>query len=484
MAGDTTDVPETLVRALNEGVTGALLGYTPTGERCTAYVMAGDLLAVQAADDDLALLRRLVNAGHLKAKQAADIEREVESGGAAAPLLFDLLPEELVTNALYERFRENTFRFLAGSGLVAFEPMDAVFVDNIQVGHDTTALLAELTAQREYLAALGLDLRMVLYAGQATASTEEQSQIVALTATGASLAEILDLSPLEATRTQILVATMLDAGTLELRSASASRLPDAPDYFADAGRWVSEPEYDQTPSSDVDILADADGDEHTEEVDRSGFTSTPGVSPVQLLTSNDVDDELAAFADHDYTRADGSFVQAKRSLDRVVLTEALLEGPRASDQVVVEMEEADPVAIQSTRAVVSLNFEGRKLVDTDARRKIEVTNEVLSTVVSAIDEALGRGVGQSRAQVLVEGTSGPHAALFSHVELLPGGKLPVDRVLRNLKKRPEGERRYLLNRAMADVIERSLSLADGALDQPGMERMLETIAGYQQRMGV
>ncbi len=483
MAGDTTDVPESLVRALNEGVTGALLGHTPTGERCTAYVMAGDLLAVQAADDDLALLRRLVNAGHLKARQAADIEREVESGGAAAPLLFDLLPEQIVTDALYERFRENTFRFLAGSGSVAFEPMDAVFVDNIQVGHDTTALLAELTAQREYLAALGLDPRMVVYAGQATVSTDDQAQIATLTANGASLGEILELSPFEATRTQILVASMLDAGALELRSASASRLPEAPDYFADAGRWVSEPEFDRTPA-DVDILADADGDEHTEEVDRSGFNSTPGVSPVHLLTSPDVDDELAAFADNDYTRADGSFIQAKRTLDRVVLAEALLDGPPPSDQVVVEMEEADPVAIRSTRSVVSLNFEGRKLVDTDARKKIEVTNEVLSTVVRAIDDALGRGVGQSRAQVLVEGTSGPHAVLFSHVELLPGGKLPVDRVLRNLKKRPEGERRYLLNRAMADVIERSLSLADGALDQPGMERMLETIAGYQQRMGV
>ena len=483
MPGETTDVSEILVRALREGSTGALLGYTPTGERCTAYVMGGDLLAVQADDDDLSLLRRLVNAGHLKARQAADIEREVETGGAAAPLLFDLLPESVVILALYERFRENAFRFLGGRGPVAFEPMDAVFVDNIQVGHDTQALLAELQQLRAFLAEVALDPRMGVVAGAGTVSTEEQSTLVTIAGEGATIAELVELSPFEQTRTLALIASMLDRGTLELR---ASRAPDPPDFVADSGRWVTETER-EPDIAEVDGLmdAEAEGDEHTEEVDRSGFSSAPGVSPVHLLTPVNNDDEMAAFADHDYTRADGSFTQAKRSLDRVVLRDTTLtEAAPPADTLLVEMEEADAAALKSAPSVVSLNFAGRKLVDAEARSKIDVVNEVLATVVTAIDAALGRGVGQSRAQVLVEGTSGPHAVLFTHVELLPGGRLPVDRVLRNLKKRPESERRYLLNRAMGDVVERSLSLADEALDQRRMEQMLQTIAGYQQRMRV
>lgn len=477
MAGAKSDVSEVLLRALDDGVTGALLGYTPTGERCTAYTMGGDLLAVQAADDDLALLRRLVNAGHLKARDAGAIEEEVEAGGSAAPLLFERVPEGIVSAALFERFRENLFRFLGGRGPLAFEPMDAVFVDNIQVGHDSRALIEELEEARAILARESLAPGTVLFAGSATVTTEEQIRLMALAEMGTTMAELLELSPYEAARTRMLVRTMLSEGTLEIRRPAPAKAPAAPDYVEDGGNWVTSPPSD---GGGADLFPDADGDEHTEEVDRSGFSRSPPVSPVQLLHPSSEEDDLAAFADHDYSRGDGSFVQSRRSLDRVVLRDA----PADDGELLVEMEEADPATVRAQRTVVSLNFTGRKLVDTDARRKIEVVNEVLATVVAAIEEEVGNGVGQARAQVLLEGTSGAHAVLFTQIELQPGGRLPVDRVLRNLKKRPEGERRHLLNRALADVIERALSLANEALDQRGMERMLEQIAGYQQRMGV
>jgi hypothetical protein len=488
---DRADAVSVLTRALDAGLTGALLGHTATGERCTAYVMSGEVLAVHADDDDIALLHRLVNAGHLGAREAAEIEREVQSGTPATSVLFDLLAEDLLATSLYERFRENLYRFLSGSGGIAFEPMDAVFVENIQVGHDTRGLLAELLALRGTLASIERDVDRVLEPGAGTVTSEEQVRLVELCANGRTLAELLAASPYEPTRTLALVAELLDAGALEgsrpppRRSLQASP-PLAPDPSPEpTGRWVVAPDEPDGFPGDIDVLSDVEMEEHTEEVDRSTFRQTPGVQPTQLLAPSAEGDDLDAFADHDYVRAGGGFVQARSNLDRVVLAEAPRRGKEEDpgDIVVVEMEDADSGEVSTGRAV-SLNFSGRMLGDDDARRKIQVVNEVLATVVEALDDAKGAGVGQARLQVLVEGTAGGHAVLFAQVELAPGGRLPVERVMRNLKKRPEGERRHLLNRALADVIERALSLADEALDQRGMERMLERIAGYQQRMGM
>ena len=64
------------------------------------------------------------------------------------------------------------------------------------------------------------------------------------------------------------------------------------------------------------------------------------------------------------------------------------------------------------------------------------------------------------------------------------GRLSVDTVMKNLRKRPASEHRRLLNRGMQDVIERALSVASEELDDAELETMLEAVAGYQQRLGV
>lgn len=481
------DVRETLVRALAEGRTGALLGRTPEGERVTVYVMNGEVLACQAYDDDEQVLRRLSCSGVLDYLRVEQLRTEMGSGEPLSSLLYDAVAEEALQPVLFDRFRENLYRFLGGRSTLQFEPMETVFVDNLQFGHDSRALVEELIALREELAPLENDLDRVVQPGAGTVTSDAQVRFVELCADGVPLAELLDTSPFEASETLRFVRDMLDSGTLESDAPPRDRLAlpthsPVPDPAPEpTGRWMSAPGDVESMLSDGDNTAWSDLDEHTEEVDRSRYSRPFPASAARLLSPDAGD--LDAFADHDHQRSDGSFVSARQHLDRVELGVPRTRRTGNAEMVVVEMEEAD-TTVATTGAAVSLNFQGRRLSDADVRRKIEVVNDVMATVVDALDLASGGGVGLSRVQVLVEGTAGPNAALFSNVELLPGGRFPVERVLRNLKKRPEGERRHLLNRAMSDVIERCLSLADEALDQRGMERMLEQIAGYQQRMGL
>jgi len=484
-----TDARVSLLRALSDGVSGALLGYAPDGTRCTVYVTEGEILAAHADDDDAAVVRRLVITGKLSAAQGVEIEEQVAQGGTSAQLLYQWVSEEILGELYAERFRENVYRFLGGAGGVAFEPMDAVFVDNIQVGHVSVDLVGELFALRTSLAALEAAPDRVVQPGAGGVSSPAEVEILLRCPHRLTVGALVAASPFEASHTLQLLQRMLDTGAIEAdgparKAPAPPSVPQVPDPAPEPiGRWMPVPAHSELDVGG-DLLSDADLEEHTEEVDRSAFNQSPGVSPSQLLAPSE-DEDLAAFADYDQHRVGGHFSQSRRNLDRVVLTPEAPAAPArgVEPSELVEMEEADQGELASGRAV-SLNFTGRKLAEAEARKKVDVLSEVLATVVEALDRRLGTGAGFARVQVLVEGTSGPHAVLFSQVELLPDGSVPVDRVIRNLRKRPEGERRPLLNRALADVIERALSLADEVLDQQGMETMLERIAGYQKRLGV
>lgn len=506
----TLEARSLLLRCLDEGVTGVIDGSIPGGAQLAVFVMGGEILVARSDQDDDEVLRRLRNNGSLDDPQVAEIRAAIDAGGSLAGLLQDRVPDAVVAQVLFERFRENLYTFLALPAAPTFTPLDAVFEENIQVGHDSRVLIDELTQLHLDLAPLERGGPRVLWPGQGTVHTDEQVRFIDLCGGLISQVDLLSVSPFEPNRTLDLVRRMLHTRMLET---------DRP--LRDLARPGGEADAVPDPSGEPPRRLDSprrsmviEGDEHTEEVPRTapraGRTRPPVVSrdildggsarrgpvpapgsvgpqnsgapPRSLHQDISIDEELAAFGDYDYTRGDGGFVADRTTLDRVIIgaVEPAV-APPAAPEMVIEMEEGEPLA-PGTRTV-SLNFSGPRLADDEALQKIEVVSEVLATVVAALDEANGVGSGQARVQVLVEGTSGPYAAIFSHVELRPGGWLPTDKVLRNLKKRPAAEQRQLLNRALEDVVERALSLASSALDEAHLDRMLENIAGFQQRFG-
>lgn len=449
--GETTqDARQILLGFLEGGQTGCLVAHAPDRGEVQVYVMLGEVLAAHVEDDGQRVLRLLRNEGALDPRALEGLDVRVRGGMPISEALFDAVPDSRVLDLLFERFRDNLFAYLAADSVGEFTPMEAVFTDNIQVGHDSRALVDELWQLRRDVAGLLGAEGLVLAPGALPPRGEEQSRILALCIGGVALPDVIGRSALEPSRTLATLQEMLQDGVVTVRA------PEAPeDDFVE-------------------------GDPITEEHPREPVDAPTGRS----IRFEPADPELAAFQDYDTSRVGGDFTSERSLLDRVDLTlEPAKPTLTASPETVIEMEDAEN-AKHLGASVVSLNFSGPKLHEDEVERKIGVVNDVLATIAEALDAVEGRGAGQAHVQFLVEGSTGGIAPLFKAVEVLPDGRLPVATLVKNLRRRPEAEHRRLLNRGLSDLIDRALSLANEALDEAHLEALLEGIAGYQQRLGI
>lgn len=483
--GETPQDPRlALIGCLDSGQTGCLTSHAAAGLRYRVYVMLGEVLAAQSDLDDERMLGILRAAGHVDEPRLHALRDEISRGGGLSESLFDSLPEELLMELLFERFRENLFQFLVDDGAVEFTAMDAVFVDNIQVGHDTRALVDELVALRTRIGPLLRQPLLVLAPGATPSATGVERTLLAHCTPRRRLAELVATSPWESTRLLDNVLAMLEEGKLVginppidqpyEEEVSDEDTADAPMPRAPVAAIGPRGPSEATPSL-VEVAPLAEAALPVE------LRPVPAEPPRHAHASFDEDDDLAAFQDYDTVREAGAFLTDRTLLDRVELGTAP-EALAASTETLIEMEDAEGKDVLKT--AVSLNFSGPKLYDEEIQRKLDVTNDVLATICAAIEAADGRGAGAARLQLLVEGTSVPLAPLFKSVEVGADGRLPIAQVVKNLRKRPAGEHRRLLNRGLSDLIERALSAADEVLDVDGFEAMLELLAGYQQRLGV
>lgn len=181
---------------------------------------------------------------------------------------------------------------------------------------------------------------------------------------------------------------------------------------------------------------------------------------------DDGPDDLEAFAGGDGSRGggrDGSFVQDKRTLDRV--------------EVVDVAEEPSPGRTEASYAAPTL-------AETDAMEKIAVANHVLQVVAGAFDRDVGHGRGVATVQLLLDGRPRAFVPLFEGLQAQAGGRLPSERLLHNLRQRPESEQRRLLNQGLLDLMDRALDRAAEELEDETLDAVLEKVVGYRQRIGL
>jgi hypothetical protein len=184
------------------------------------------------------------------------------------------------------------------------------------------------------------------------------------------------------------------------------------------------------------------------------------------------EDELDFFEDHDYERGsgdEGSFSTDTHNLDRVEVSG------------VAPQEEEAPLEVDEAPTG---RYSAPVLSEDDALEKIRVANDVLSVVVRAFDEFEGAGRGRSVVQLLVDGSPSRFAELLHDVQVDDEGQLPDDAILENLYGRPPTEHRQLINQTLADIIERALSSAADELPDETFDHVLESVAGYRQRLGL
>jgi len=415
------------------------------------YLNDGAIIAAHADDDDEGLVTRLISRGVLRPAQVVEI-RHHAGEEPLTDFLFNYVDEEMLSDLLYDRFRENIAQCIAGQGPVRFDPMDAVFVSNLQLGHDTADLLKTIDAiverAEDLIAARAVDRKLTL--SDASPRKAEEELLASLLATPLTVSELLHDSPYEEYATYDLLMEMLADAVVEFVPESA----EPPKLI--------QPEL-------------------------------PPVTPEVVEAAFD-DHELAMFADNDYHRGrsgDGHFVKTQEELDadRVDLRDILPpHEPLTAD------EDEGPIALAAAEDLddddaapvrkISMNFSGPRLSNEEAERKIAVANQVMSELASAFDAVRGKGFGQSQVQLLLDGCPSEFSLLFHQVEATPEGQISNNAILHNLRRRPAPEHRSLLNKGLADLINRALSAAVESLDEEHIDALLENVAGYHQRLGL
>jgi hypothetical protein len=133
---------------------------------------------------------------------------------------------------------------------------------------------------------------------------------------------------------------------------------------------------------------------------------------------------------------------------------------------------------------VSLCFGPPTLDDDLVRRKAEVLNDLLREIVRTLDQEKGPGTGRAAVQILLDGTPPHFAPLLVGLEAQRDGAVNPDSLLRSLRRRPDTEQRTLLHQALGNLVERGLGTVMDNIGAEATDRMLERIAGVQQRMGI
>jgi len=607
---EVRDPVEVVRDYLARGVTGCLQVEDDRG-LWRLYVMQGEILAAHGPEDGATVVRRLLNGDSISPKQADTLVDALSRGESFESLLLSRVPQDLFLDLLVQRFRQNVLDFVCCGTEPAFTAMEAVFVDNIQTGHDSIELLDSMAAVRARI----LPMRdaaadAVVEPGAGAPVQQVHARLLDLADPRRSVASMLSLSPYEDGVTLLAIVEMLDQGLLrrsegdgrgdhveepdlvvEEDDSSQISVPRGPEHLA-ALEALLEPEprlepdtlhgrgaahrHDEEATQEVAPSAPDDAqaslldlnsdliepiieplpDDRDEAPDLSAFfgasaqqdegpaappsteqpvAASPSAPPAaedsdpavamairrareieerraaarEQLERDDAgvtarppgfdwempvdDDELAFFEDQDGVRGGGKgqFSSQSHLLDVVDLsTEGMAAFERASQLPVdekplqhdiIEMAEA---SAEEAAGAVALSFSGPELDEDDMLRKIGVVNDVLSKVVTAIDATKGRGSGTVSLQLLVDGTPTRFAPLFRGVKVDTDGNMDAARLLRNLRKRPQTEHRRLLNDGMLDLIQRCLSASLEELDEDSVDAMLESIAGYQQRLGL
>jgi hypothetical protein len=491
LSSDTTQTTQALRRELSDGRTGRLTTRESSGCVVDVYLMNGDVLAAHAEDDQEQLVRRLGVLGSLNSAES----EALLSGDAELPIedrLYEVVPEDPLLEVLFSRFKNNVARFLASDGPCVFSEMEAIFVTNLQFSHDTGALLAEayeILDRTTGLLANPSPLVLVTRGSEPAILPTEDRLVRLVGLDGCTLDDLLRGSPFEAYESLDLLVDMIRRGTVNTAVNTAVELADSD---------IEE----ISVLSEVDIGVDTDietDNDEPETICSEPVVGDPGhiVSPVEGMSYHSApddgveDDELAMFADYDQERgalSEGQFTGDVR--DRVDLTDVLvpegnmLEKFEEAEDTPLEMGEADGSELDGPVASVQLNFTGPRMTNQEALRKLEVVNGVLGKLSAAFDAVSGSGSGLAQVQLLLNGSPAGFSLLYYQVEARRDGTINPNAILHNLRRRPVAEHRRLLNTGLRDLIERALSSACETLDDDVLDSLLESIAGYQQAIGL
>lgn len=493
-----------LLHILDEGSTGCL-AVSARGGLLQLFVMDGNIIAARSPEDDILLLRRGVVTGLLTRAQAGEMMHRAEDQ-PVADQLYEVMTEDHAGNLLFDRFRENVGQWLCAAPPAEFEGMEGIFLTDLHLGHDTRALLAELEELLSRTSGLRSveGLRSAVRPGPSPVQEPEAPRMLALVGQGRAISEILRVSPWEELASLDLLARMLLDSSLEwwlnldadeedtqvgltrvdgLDSGTATTAEAEPEGLEELTLEEELPaEPEQRPPAPLPAtpedteLREAPGPAVPNRLSIQGFHVGPDheVADEELSLFKDADHASTGMGDYIKTAAQNR--EESFSLENDPVADVGQEEHIAAEELPPEVE----VVGRGTR----MRFSGPMLSDTEARQKIDLSNEVLRQMADAFDRELGPGSGRSQVQLLLEGSPTEFKDLFADVEANADGSATPARLLANLRIRPVSEHRRLLNRALVDLVMRGMDLASEHLSDDSLDPVAMAAASLEQRLGL
>jgi hypothetical protein len=334
--------------------------------------------------------------------------------------LLGVVEDRRLDLVFFDRFRDNIAWFACSKGYIDAEEMESILVSNVQLSHNTPKLLETV----ESLLNRTQPIRDRLAHDSVIVGGETSPQILP----EQELASLLGRG--------ITLRTLLDRSPFE----HFETLDILGDMFiansARIGEMGASPPVAEIPLERPAPVEAPDGPEEAAEV-------APG--PVEVIgVELDEEDE-----------------PTDESEPHAVL-EPVISPPPGS-----RLRLADPALSYS-----------------EARRKIDVANDVLRALAGAFDHRLGTGSGSARIQLLVDGTRSSFSPLYLQTHVAQDGAVDAGSLLRNLRRRPTSEHRRLVNDGLSDLLERLLTAAMDDLPDAILDDVLVSISGYQQRIGL
>jgi len=417
----------TIRSAMADELTGCVRVHVPIRGELAVYLLEGELIAAAGVRDSIAVLDRLVSRGLVTKDQS---QRMLERAGRGRLGLDDLEQEvgsTLLERLMAGRFRDNLVFHLFDGGRFKFTPMETIRVPHLQMGHDSAGLLRELEMVHGRISPwMNVQRERIVVCGDSHPGSPQQRHIQAICAAALRLDQLVAASPFFPAQTLVLVSQMVESGALISTEI-------APDDGPDLGA-VS----------------------HAIQMAKAGADRRSAARKV------DKEHELSAFAHHERNDRGLGHGEFTGDRDRVVLSSNSDKPP-----------EKKPGLRTATPPLASAEIV----------RRIGVCNEVLAALVSAWDDQHGAGEGRRIAQLLLDCAPSDCAPLFQSATVDSKGRMGAAAILKNVDRRPDAQQRALVTKGLSSLVDRALARCAEGLDEHHMERMLEQVAGYRQRLG-
>ncbi|MCP4870772.1 MAG: hypothetical protein GY898_18880 [Proteobacteria bacterium] len=475
---DATDLLTQLSELGEGGVTGTLHVDRPSAASVDVHLMMGSIIAAGSKDDDKTLGNLLIASGAVDADAFEMITMDIKGDEDLADLLVQAgsVDGGAMMAARSGVFRDNLAWALGTPGATgAFEELDAVFPDNMQLGVDRDELLLELSDWRDAAA----PVMAMLSDEQTHAAVGDQPSdcadaVWAELHTPRPVTDLLDVIGPPFINASRSLSAWLDAEAIG---------PVEESDYDKAARGGFVKSYEVLDKVDLQGVAILGADAHTP-------PSAPSMEAIEAIAMDeDFDDE-----DEPTEAIPKAFLDTRPETPVLAVTQPGVETPTgelgSGDFDIfgsTDEDSADNAAVVDADGTGSIRISGTQGPFTreqlnDFEDRIKVFNNIFRVIFATFAEHITADKSQQRFNALLGSGQRQYPELFRDLSVGDDGTVPTQPLINNLAECPPGDYGALLHQGLYELIFSHLYDAKDMLPGEAESEMMERIVIYERQL--